>query len=49
VIITLLLTGFLLLAMLNTVQAQSIISALDGSGMIVTPNGNTIDITGGIF
>lgn len=28
-------------------QAQTIIPALDGTGTIITPNGNSIDITGG--
>ncbi|MBD2004129.1 MULTISPECIES: hypothetical protein [Cyanophyceae] len=44
-----LLTVFFLVAIFNTLQAQSIISASDGTGIIVAPNGNSLDITGGKF
>lgn len=49
--ISLLLAGLSLAATVNTVQAQaqSIIPAADGTGTIVTPNANSINITGGTF
>jgi large exoprotein involved in heme utilization and adhesion len=31
------------------VQAQSIVPAIDGTGTIVTPDGNRLDISGGQF